>query len=285
MGKASSAKKVQRAAKVGGTSKVGKDRKWGFPLAIAGIVVAGLLLVFFVRQDQVSEKAVEPRLGKDHWHNAYAVYTCDSFEPNFVDTQGDKYGIHTHEDGLMHIHPTSGNASGENATFGRFAEEIGIEFGDDSFTLPNGDEYVTGEDCNGEEGQVKLLKWSAGAYEEDPEIFTTDFADARFTEDGAAFALVFAPEAAFEDFSQFIPPSLAGINDVSDLAPGEEGPNVSVPDNLVTTPSLPPDLSIPDDLSTATTAPAGEPSDATTATTATDATTATTVAPATTAAG
>lgn len=266
MGKASSAKKVQRAAKVGGTSRVGKERKWGFPLAIGAIVVVFLGLIVVIRDDTVSQAAVEPRLGKDHWHNAYGVWTCDAFEPNLVDTAGDKYGIHTHEDGLIHIHPTTGNASGENAKLGRFTEEIGVEFGDDSFTLPNGDEYVAGEDCNGEAGVVKILRWPAGKYEEDPEVFTEDFEDLRFTGDGDAWAIVFAPESAFEDMGQFLPPSLAGINDVSDLAPGEEAPNVSVPDHLVTVPPDP-TATIPD-LATATTTPGETPGDTTADTTA-----------------
>ena len=45
MGKASSSKKVARAARAGGNVRTSRDRKWGFPAAIAGIVVAGTLLV------------------------------------------------------------------------------------------------------------------------------------------------------------------------------------------------------------------------------------------------
>lgn len=233
MGKASSSKKVARAARAGGSVRASRDRKWGFPLAIAGIVVAGSLLVAFVRADEVSQAAEPPRLAKDHWHAAYGVYLCDTFGAPLSDTLGDKYGIHTHEDGLIHIHATTGQASGANARLGRFAEEVGLTFGEDSFTLPSGETYASGDDCGGEEGVVRVLKWASGDFEADPEIITSDFADIRFRGDGEAFTFFFGPESALEDPSALLPPSLSTINDVSDLAPGEQPPNVSIPDHLL----------------------------------------------------
>lgn len=239
MGKASSSKKVARAARAGGNVRTSRDRKWGFPAAIAGIVVAGTLLVFLVRADEVSQAAEPPRLAKDHWHAAYGVYLCDTFGPPLTDSLGDEYGIHTHEDGLIHIHPTTGQASGSNATFGRFAEEVDVEFGDDSFTLPTGETYATGDDCNGEEAVVRVLKWPSGEFEGEPEIISSDFGGIRFTGDGEAYTIFFGPESALDDPSALLPPSLAGINQVSDLAPGEEGPNVSIPEDLLAPPTTP----------------------------------------------
>src|SRR5690606_32144091 len=189
MGKASSSKKVARAARAGGSIRATRERKWGFPLTIAGIVLAGSLLVVFVRENEVSEAAEPPRLGRDHWHAAYGLYLCDTFGPPQSDTMGDRYGIHTHDDGLIHIHPSTGQASGANARLGRFAEEIGLEFGEDSFTTADGQSFATGDDCGGEEGVVRVLKWAPGDFEGEPEIISSDFADIRFTGDGEAFTI------------------------------------------------------------------------------------------------
>jgi hypothetical protein len=251
MGKASSSKKVARAARAGGNVRTKRDRKWGFPLAIAGIVLAGSLLVFFVRADEVSQASEPPRLAKDHWHASYGIYLCDTFGPPLTDTLGDQYGIHTHEDGLIHIHPTTGQASGSNARLGRFAEEINLQFGDDSFTLPSGETYTTGDDCNGEEGVVRVIRWPSGAFEEDPEIITTDFADIRFEGDGEAYTIFFGPESALDDPSALLPPSLSGLAQPSDV-PADEAPDISIPEDLLSPPTTALD-------SAASTTVAGEP--------------------------
>jgi hypothetical protein len=238
MGKASSSKKVAKAARAGGSLRATRDRKWGFPLAIAGIVVVGAVLVWFVRDDRLEEAAIPPRIG-DHWHNAYAVYECDTFAPPLADVSpDDPLGIHTHSDGLMHIHPFSANASGENATFSVFGEQVGVEFGDNSFSV-SGEDFEDGAECGEGEGVVRVLKWEAGAYDEDPEVIDGDLGAIRFTSDGDAYTIFFGPESAFDDFSALLPPSLASINDPSE---GEDETPVTfdVPENIAgTTTSAP----------------------------------------------
>lgn len=264
MGKASSSKKVARAARAGGNLRTARDRKWGYPLAIGAIVVVGALLIVFVRADQSSQAAEPPRLGQDHWHASYGVFLCDTFAPPLSDTQGDKYGIHTHDDGLIHIHPTTGQAAGANATFGRFAEELGVELTDDSFTMPSGGQtYTDGDDCGGEPGVVRLLKWSGGDFEGDPEIVDSDFGSVRFTDDGEAFTLFFGPESALDDPQALLPPSLSGLQNVSDLEPGQTGPDVSIPEDLLAPATTAPATTAPADGSSTTVAADG--SSATTA--------------------
>lgn len=43
----------------------------------------------------------------DHWHSAYSIYVCDEISPwvYFDDSGQDTTGIHSHGDGLIHIHP------------------------------------------------------------------------------------------------------------------------------------------------------------------------------------
>jgi len=232
MGKASSSKKVAKAARAGGSVRATRDRKWGYPLAIAGIVVAGALLVAFVRQDKADEAATPPRIN-DHWHNAYAIYQCDTFAAPLTDVGEDVLGIHTHGDGLMHIHPFSSAAAGKNATLQVFGDQTGLSFGDDdAFTLPTGEEFKDGDDCGDGTGIVRVLKWEAGKYEEDPEVLDGNLGDVRFTGDGDAYTIFFGPESAFDDFKALLPPSLPAINEVSDLEPGEEAPNFDVPEDI-----------------------------------------------------
>jgi hypothetical protein len=229
MGKASSAKKVAKAQKIGSAGAATSDRKFGFPLAVGLVVVLGIGLVIFARGSSVGED-VAPRLGgQDHWHSAYGIYVCDGYIAEQVDTQGDALGIHTHGDGLMHIHPSSSNAAGENARFGVFADEVGLDLGDDSFTLANGDSFATGEDCDGEESVVRLLKWSEGDLDGEPEVFDSNFGDVRYLGNGEAFALVFAPA----DAEIPLPPGVANLNNPTDVPEGVDIPTVSIPEDLI----------------------------------------------------
>src|SRR4051812_17381876 len=160
MGKASSAKKVARAARAGGSRKSGQRRPLGFPIAILGVVVVGLVLVLFAR-DRRNANAF-PRANADHVHSAYDTYVCvqdtatppastttaPAGEPSdstttsttaptsttvaapgdvpgrflapFTDATQDALGIHTHGDGLIHIHPFTDSAAGRKATLGIF---------------------------------------------------------------------------------------------------------------------------------------------------------------------
>lgn len=234
MGRASSSKKVAKAARAGGNVKTSQGRKWGFPVVVGGVVLLGIVLIVFAATTRDTED-VSPRIGGlDHWHSAYGVYICGEFQPDQTDQLGDILGIHTHDDGLIHIHPTSANAAGENATFGVFAEEVGIDLGDGEFTLADGTTYANGDDCDGTEGEVRLVKWAAGDFEGQPELITSDFAGARFLGDGEAWVLVFAP--ADEEIP--LPPNLVELANPSDLAPGE-APDIELPDSVTTSTIVP----------------------------------------------
>src|SRR3954454_15390431 len=74
MGKASSAKKVARAARADGNRRAGQRRALGFPLAIGAVIVVGLLLIFVAR-DRRNANAF-PVANKDHVHSTVDVYTC-----------------------------------------------------------------------------------------------------------------------------------------------------------------------------------------------------------------
>ncbi|HZM43156.1 MAG TPA: hypothetical protein VFB94_28765, partial [Acidimicrobiales bacterium] len=107
MGKASSSKKVARAARAGGRrASGGRQRDLKFPAVIGVIVVLGVGLIGFAANDRKSDAQVPPIVNQDHWHAAFGVYICGEFQPNPPLFES-PVGIHTHDDGVIHIHPTS----------------------------------------------------------------------------------------------------------------------------------------------------------------------------------
>src|SRR5918998_387690 len=77
MGKASSSKKVARAARAGGRSSGSKQRNLLFPGAIGVIVLLGSGLIAYAADERKSEADVAPVVNEDHWHAAFGVYICD----------------------------------------------------------------------------------------------------------------------------------------------------------------------------------------------------------------
>ncbi len=212
MGKASSAKKVARAARTGG-KVTGQRRNVGFPAAIVAIVILGVGLIAFARESQPGGGS--PALG-EHWHAAYGIYVCDRWVQNVPDRGPDTLGIHTHEDGLIHIHPFLAGAAGRSATLGKFFDQTGLKVTDSSITLPPGDvfgerTYKNGETkCGDKDGRVIMAYWedaqTAGGEPDD--VRTSNIGGEHFEKDLGAFTIAFLPEGVDEIPA---PPSAPGI--------------------------------------------------------------------------
>lgn len=225
MGKASSAKKIKKVQQAGVSRAPGQRRNLGFPALIIGIIVVGTILTGFARNHSREASAAAPVVNRDHWHAAFGVNLCGQFQPPLGDDGPDTQGIHTHNDGLIHIHPFVGAAAGDNATFSVYARQVGLTLDDGSFTMPDGTTYANGDDCEGEdgeavEGRVALYVWPPQSTEAtDPEIVTTDLGSVRFQRDGQIFVLAFAPEDAEIGF----PPSMEELASPNDLEPSDPG--------------------------------------------------------------
>jgi hypothetical protein len=194
MGRASSSKKVARASRAAGRPGTSRNLVW--PAAMVVLVALGVFLIVESRPNRA--EAVRPRANnpEDHWHTAYGVFVCDDYIDNLTDQNSDALGIHTHDDGLIHIHPTASEAAGENATLGVFTEEVGLTLEDDRLVLPgeDGETHQDGDECGDERGIVQLAVWEDAA-DEEPEIITDDLAGHRLR-DGEVIAIAFAPEGA-----------------------------------------------------------------------------------------
>lgn len=236
MGKASSNKKVARAAKAGGgRARAAGERNLVFPAALAIVVLLGTVLVVYARENRSAE-ALEPPLLSDHWHSAYGMYVCDEFLPILPEfTAPQNAGTHTHGDGLIHIHPFSTSRTGDNATLQNWladaSEVLGNDGGldDDSFAVPGGETYEEGEDeCTDVDGEpiVQVAIWTtvqAALDGEDPAVVTDNFDAIRFSADGQAYTIAFVPEGA-----EIPPPPSA--EEVGGVSPDLGVPQDQIPD-------------------------------------------------------
>ncbi|MCU1351510.1 MAG: hypothetical protein JWM05_719 [Acidimicrobiales bacterium] len=209
MAKPSSAKKVARvAARSGGAKSANKQRNWLFPAAIVAIVVLGLGVLVYARSNSqaVTGNKTPPRAHLsdtqpyDHWHAAFDISVCGKELPPLTDpTADDPLGIHTHGDGLIHIHPFVTRAAGKLATMSRFWSHENLQVTNAGFKTPDGKVYEVGKTtCNGKPAVLRLAKWDealqAAAGAKPTEIVTSNFGATRFTRDYMAFTLAFGPK-------------------------------------------------------------------------------------------
>jgi hypothetical protein len=277
MGKASSAKKVARAARAGGNRRAGQRRALGFPVAIGIVIIVGLLLVVFARDKRNADAF--PRANKDHVHAAIDIYTCvadappgatttttttetttttsttvatDSTAPtdsttttsttsttsptsttqaNPSDVHGeyqaapqdataDVLGIHSHGDGLIHIHPFTDSAAGRKATLGVFLDQVGISMSNETLVLPTGGSFTEGTTkCEGnKDGLLQVAKWDhvadAAKGSKPNQIFTEGFDKIRLGEN-EAFTIAFMPEGSTIPAKPDVADRVAKVSDLA----------------------------------------------------------------------
>jgi hypothetical protein len=254
MGKASSAKKVARAARAGSGGKSSKrQRNLLFPVSIGLIVIFGVALVAFAVQERADEK--EEALGdhptiQDHWHAAYGVRICadadgereGGFQPPFV-SENDPAGIHTHSDGVIHIHPFGSGSAGDNATLGVFFDAMGVTINDDTIDLGNDVKVTEGDatcGANNRDAIVQVARWENARETEgvEPEIITEGIEDINFQNDSEAYTVAFAPEGA--DIPP--PPTIPQLDQLTDIGPQDQQQQntPTTPFDPATATSLPP---------------------------------------------
>jgi len=165
MGKASSTKKVQRAARAGGRVSSGQPRSLLFPGVLTLIVVLGVALVVYARNDRLDEDLGGVPQLSDHIHQAFGVNVCGEWELNIPEFQS-TIGIHTHGDGVLHIHPHSQLGVGANATVGRFFKNvrdeggIDVEISDSKLTYLEEDIEEGETECEGvDDPQLLMAYW------------------------------------------------------------------------------------------------------------------------------
>ena len=191
----------------GPTGVVNRVRHMYFPpwVPVAGIifVVFGILGLLFVTRSATGA----PRIGEDHWHATYTFYACGDKQPSSPTWEG--VGVHTHGDGVVHIHPFTSSEEGAGARLVKWFGYGSGKLDSDEIRLPGlSKTWKNGEVCPetspdaGQEGvvqvfvnSVKLDDWSR-----------------YIPKDGDRIQLIFGPE---EDFVQL--PDRIVLNETADI--------------------------------------------------------------------
>ncbi len=226
MAKSSSAK-VARLAQKGKTKKVRFQGGTVFPAVILVVCVLGLGLIFYSRSEGSSAE-VAPTVN-DHWHMSYGIDICNEFQDNLagnkenpLDANYEKYRVHSHDDGVIHWHPSS-LATGKKAKLGVFLKVYGITMNDTKIVIPK-DAFGAGNpevetvyeegkykcevDGKKVDGVVKARVWETyDAATADGKTYISAFNDIRFTNDQMAITLAFVPDDATID----LPPTASSL--------------------------------------------------------------------------
>lgn len=157
-----------------------------------------------------------PIPGSSHWHSAYVVRVCDDVLDPF-DSDADPLGIHSHADGLIHVHPFVVESGYEHATLSLFLDAMGVELQDGALTLPGGGTWRDGDECNGQPGRVFVDRWEGPGSSGFPERIFEDMPGIRFQGDREMFQIAFAPA----DSPPVVPPAEAQLDQVSAPAPSD----------------------------------------------------------------
>ncbi len=203
------ARKVAKAAATAGQRDVSFVSRLGFPALIALICLLGIGVVVYARSTR--DALATPVQNLDHWHAVYGVYSCniegdDKFLPAFQSSQDDT-GIHSHGDGLIHVHPFFELSSGDNAQMRHWMSEMNIEITPEQIIVNNQfdppAQLVAGQPCADGSGiaEIKLLHWdydfqalAEGGARPDPVVITEDFGNVKFEHDREVYMFAYVSE-------------------------------------------------------------------------------------------
>ena len=186
------------------------------------VVVLGLLAIVYGRQSRPSDGSGVPRVNNGsnadaHWHAAFGIYICDTFQPKMVgtkeetglDSSGNEVllnddfrilGVHSHGDGIIHYHPYSTKASGNRAKLGVYLTVYDVKLSDDKLVMPEdqgGETWSTDDTkCDGKDTVLTVRVWDNFA---NPDVYhdvVTDFNNIRIVNDGMVFVVAFVPKGA-----------------------------------------------------------------------------------------
>jgi hypothetical protein len=176
-------------------------------------------VIIYGRQSRPSDGSGVPRVNDgvntdSHWHAAFGIYICDTFQPKIVGSketavgaQGNTVllnddfrilGVHSHEDGVIHYHPYSTKASGNRAKLGVFLDVYDIELSDTELVMPpdQGGESWSTEDtkCDGKDTDIITRVWDDFSKPDVYRDVVTDMNNIRITNDGMVFVVASRPQ-------------------------------------------------------------------------------------------
>jgi hypothetical protein len=286
----SSTKKAAKLAQKGKGRKVRFQGGTVFPAAVAITLILGFALIVYSRQSLPEADSSPPTIN-DHWHAAYGFYLCDTWyqlqgnleertaSGQFANQEFLRTGIHSHDDGVMHWHPFTSAAVGQNAVIGVFLDTYDVELTNDSLKFPDNNilgpsqEYVEGETkCDGEDAELSVRAWGQFTDTDGGKRYIANMDRVHVDNDGMVFGIYFTAK----DAEQSMPPWASdlpalGAVDTTQLTPEDLIDSVTTAPGGSTPASTPADGTVSDGTvsdgtvsdgtvtpnSAATTAPAG----------------------------
>jgi hypothetical protein len=198
MGKASSSKKVARAAGTGGGRTNRGRTPWMYYGAIVLVAVLGTAAVVTSRDHRLSTinaagQTTPPLVNTDHWHVAYGIDLCGKMQAPITSTDNPD-GIHTKGDGVIYVEPTADKVAGKNATLGKFASAVHMTLNAGELKVPGGHDYHDSDDCEGKPGQVQVQVFTSPS-DTTGSLAKVDPQDIPFT-DQSMLTIAFLPKGA-----------------------------------------------------------------------------------------
>jgi len=188
-----------------------------FRMAVAVIVVLGTVIIVQSRNQRAGVALPGPKPNQDHWHAALGVNFCGKWQPPVPLFEGNG-GIHSHGDGLMHIHPFDNAHAHSNANIGTFFVGAHDKVSSTSITF-NGKTFKNGDKCGKKEGK---LRWVVDAKERTGSGNPSNFAP----KNGDRIVLAFVPaDFPFNDIKE--PDTRNALNNISDLASSTTAPGAT----------------------------------------------------------
>jgi hypothetical protein len=216
MGKASSSKKVARAAGTGGGRTHRGRTPWTYFSILVVVAILGIVTTWASRDRRLAainhQGSTPPTVGTV-WNEGYAVYECGKFAPAITHAKNPE-GITTgNGDGIIHIHPTTKSAAGKNATLGKFADAAGMRLNAATLQVPGGKLYLDGDSCQGKPGHVYVSEFAFAG----DKVGTLQKVDPRkvLLADQALLTIAFVPAS---EKNTIPPPPPYVINNLNKLA-------------------------------------------------------------------
>ena len=259
MARSSSTNRAAKLAQRSGRTKVRFQGGTLFPAIVAAVLVIGLATIVYARQSRPAADA-SPPTDNDHWHAAYGFYLCDTEtgemqwhelvgDQETRDEQGQitnqqpdyaRTGVHSHDDGVIHWHPFTTAATGNNAKLGVFLDVYDVRLSNTKLQFPDNqlDGAVYEEDetkCGDEDGNLRVQMWNSFQDAGAGTTFTSDFDDIRIDRNSMVFTIAFAAD----DVELPMPPTAPRLPELGAVDQGTTGQPAasSVPGSGASTPA------------------------------------------------
>jgi hypothetical protein len=222
---------------------------------MATVVVLGTAGIVYSRDQHQPDNsrplaAAAGRAG-DHWHAALGFDICGTFAPNVPDSGTDPLGIHTHGDGVVHIHPFSALASGKRAKLQVFFDTTHVKVSATSIKLPTEDPtHKNGQKCETGPARVQTKVWDSRDPADQGRLVPGNPSAFR-PKDGMLVTIAFLPLGA--DIPR--PPSAGQLDKLSDVGtqPTDATTDTTAPPDSPTSSSVPVDPNAPTTVASPTT--------------------------------